>query len=129
MATKLPLRPSDEPEPGVDPFADVPQKPEGPVAAAMLAGGIGALALGLATTLAEASVGVHDALDLTEAVGPLSGKTSVAVIAWLVAWLVLHVAYRKRRVDLGPIFTITLALVALGVVGTLPTFFQLFAGE
>lgn len=34
---------------------EYPDRPEGPISAAILAGGIGSLALGLVTTLAEAS--------------------------------------------------------------------------
>lgn len=56
--------------------SDVPSAlPDGPLAAALLAAGIGAFALGLFTTLAEASVGFRERLILNAGVGPLSGKT------------------------------------------------------
>ncbi len=129
MATRVPVEPRGGGEPAMEQFADVVEKPMGPVAAAMIAGGVGAFVLGLATTLSEASETVHDALDWNAAVGPLSGKTLLAVIAWLVAWLILHLVYRGRDATLRAAFTITLTLVALGVLGTLPTFFTLFAGE
>jgi len=45
-------------------------KPEGPIAAAIIAGGIGSLALGFFTVLAEASKGAKDALNLYDPVGP-----------------------------------------------------------
>jgi hypothetical protein len=108
---------------------EFPDKPEGPIAAAILAGGVGCLALGVATTLAEASTSVHDWLDLDSDVGPLSGKTIVAVVVWLVAWPVLHIAYRNRPFETRRALTIALVLVALGVVGTFPTFFQAFTSE
>ncbi|HZA00050.1 MAG TPA: hypothetical protein VE575_14920, partial [Acidimicrobiales bacterium] len=69
---------------------EFPDKPEGPIAAAILAGGVGCLALGVLTTLAEASTAIHDWLELSSDVGPLAGMTVVAVIVWLVAWAVLH---------------------------------------
>jgi hypothetical protein len=118
---------SDLPETSGAGTADV--KPTGAAAAAMLAAGIGSLAMGIATTLAEASVGVHDALEWSGAVGPLSGKTIVAAAVFFLSWFVLYVALRQRAVNLTRIFWLTLVLVGLGVLGTLPTFFQLFAAE
>jgi hypothetical protein len=103
-----------------------PDKPEGPIAAAMIAGGIGCTALGFLTTLAEASTDVKDWLQWKDRVGPLSGKTIMAVIVWLVAWVVLHLIYRTRPFETRRAFVITLVLIALGVVGTFPTFFQAF---
>ena len=104
-----------------------PDKPEGPVAAAILAGGIGCLAMGVLTTLAEASTGVKDFLTFTKAVGPLGGKTILTGAIWLVSWIVLHMAYRGKEVESRRALSIALILIALGVVGTFPIFFQLFA--
>jgi hypothetical protein len=108
---------------------EFPDKPEGPIAAAILAGGIGCFALGLLTTLAEASTSVHDWLEFNSDVGPLSGKTIVAVIVWLIAWAVLHVVYRAKPFETRRALTIALVLIALGVIGTFPTFFQAFASD
>ena len=86
----------------VEPVAESPagieyvDQPEGPIAAAIIAGGVGAAALGVVTTLAEASTDVKDALEWNADVGPLSGKTLVAVIVGLVAWAILHVMLRQR---------------------------------
>jgi len=102
-------------------------KPEGPISAAILAAGTGAFTLGLLTTLAEASESVADALRWSTAVGPLSGKTSLAVIVWLVVWAALHLALRRKTYETGRALTIAVVLIGLGVVGTFPTFFELFA--
>lgn len=107
--------------------AEATDKPEGPVAAAILAAGVGALALGVLTTLAEASQGIKDFLNLYDPVGPLSGKTIGAVLIWLVAWLVLHLIYRTKPVESRLALTVSLVLIALGVIGTFPVFFQAFA--
>jgi hypothetical protein len=117
--------PTDDRLAGVE-FSD---KPEGPIAASIIAGGIGAAALGLFTTLAEASTDIHDWLDWDADVGPLSGKTIMAVIVWLVAWAVLHVVYRSRPYETRRAFIIAVVLIALGVLGTFPTFFQAFAPD
>lgn len=106
---------------------DYPDKPEGPIAAAILAAGVGSLALGILTTLSEASESVHDALELNSDVGPLSGKTVFAVIIWLVAWAVLHLVLRDRTYETRRAVATSLVLIGLGVVGTFPPFFQAFA--
>ena len=101
-------------------------RPEGVISAAILATGVGATTLGVVTVLAEASTAVKDALAWSTAVGPLSGKTAVAVIVWLLSWVVLHIVLRNRSTETGRALTITLVLIALGVLGTFPPFFQLF---
>jgi hypothetical protein len=103
-------------------------KPEGPIAAAIIAGGIGAAALGLFTTLAEASEGVKDWLQWSDAVGPLSGKVLMAVLVWLVAWAILHLALRSKPYETRRALVISLVLIGLGVLGTFPLFFQAFGG-
>ena len=119
-------RPSDEPGARAEGIA-YPDRPEGPVVAAVLAAGVGALTLGVVTTLAEASSGFRNALNWNSAVGPLSGKTIVTVLVWLVAWAILHVAYRNRPTETRQALIITLVLIGLGVLGTFPLFFELFA--
>jgi hypothetical protein len=108
---------------------EYPDKPEGPVSAAIIAGGIGSLALGIFTTLAEMSEGFKDFLNFNNPVGPLSGKTTYAVVVWLVAWVILHVMYKDKAFESRKALTVALILVALGVLGTFPIFFQAFAAE
>lgn len=105
------------------------EKPEGPIAAAIIAAGIGAATLGLLTTLAEASESFSDWLAWSDDVGPLSGKTILTVAVWLVAWAILHVALRNRQRGVASAMTIGLVLVVSGLVGTFPTFFQAFAPD
>lgn len=116
-------RSTDNPSGGVP----SPAKPEGPVVAAMIAGGIGCFAMGLFTTLAEASASVKEFLAWNAGVGPLAGKTGMAVIIWLASWVILHIVYRNRSANLQRALIITLVLVGLGFVMTFPTFFQAFA--
>src|SRR5215218_887604 len=88
-------------------------RPTGPIAAAILSTGIGAVVLGFLTTLNEASTGVHDFLEFDEDVGPLSGKTIIAVIAYLASWGLLHAMWRRGNPALRPILIATAALIAL----------------
>jgi hypothetical protein len=113
----------------VDENALGPDKPFGPVAAALLAAGIGSFALGLMTTLAEASTSFSDALAWSERVGALSGKTIVAVAVWLIAWAILHLLYRGKDPSHKVVYTITALLVAGGLLLTFPVFFQLFESD
>lgn len=108
-------------------LGDYTDKPEGPIAAAILAAGIGSFALGLLTTLAEANERIKEFLNLYDPVGPLSGKTVGAVAVWLVAWIVLHLLYRGKAVESRKELTISLVLIGLGLLGTFPVVFQAFA--
>lgn len=107
----------------------VAEKPFGPVAAVFLAAGIGAVILGILTTLAEASEGIKSALEWSKAVGPLSGKTIISVVVFLLSWAILHGVLRDKDLDPRKVFMWTAGLVALGLVLTFPTFFLLFAPE
>jgi len=106
---------------------DVLDKPDGPVAAAIIAGGIGAFALGFFTILAEVSASFKTLATLNEGVGGLSGKAVFTVIAWLVAWAALHLALRAKSFDVGKATLIALVLIAVGVVTTIPPIFTMFA--
>jgi hypothetical protein len=97
----------------------------GPVAAAMLAGGIGCFFLGLMTSLSESSKVIEGILTFSNPVGALSGKTIVAIVFWLVSWAILAGKWKDQSVDFGKIYNVTLILVALGVLGTFPLFFDL----
>jgi len=106
-----------------------PERPLGPAAAVMLATGIGALTLGILTTLAEASTGIADFLQFKDRVGPLSGKTIISTAAFFGAWGLLAVLWRRTSPPLRPVLIVAVVLLALGFLGTFPTFFQAFASE
>lgn len=61
--------------------------------------------------------------------GPLSGKTIFATVAFLASWIVLTPLLRYRSFPWRPVVGATVVLVALGILGTFPTFFQAFAPE
>lgn len=105
------------------------EKLNGPAIAATLAVGIGSLALGLLTILSEASVGIHDALEFYDKVGPLSGKTIVAVLVYLAAWAGLHAAFKNRDLPWQPYLRATAVMIGLALLFTFPPFFLMFASE
>jgi hypothetical protein len=98
----------------------------GRAGAATLAAGIGSCALGLFTILAAASEAIKEFLNFYKPAGALSGKTTLAVLIWLVAWVVLHSRWKDKEVNFQGIFTWTLILIALALLGTFPPFFELF---
>lgn len=95
----------------------------GAAMAAVLASGIGSFSIGLIVVLNEA--GVFAVPALYGPAGGVSGRTTLAVVVWLVAWGVLHSRWRERNVDAARILTATLTLVVLGVLGTFPPLWQL----
>ncbi|MCL4267374.1 MAG: hypothetical protein KJ069_29625 [Anaerolineae bacterium] len=101
----------------------------GVAAATFIASGIGVLFLGLMTTGAELSAGLKEALNWWNPAGPLTGKTSVAVLAWLISWVLLHTLWKNKEIDLWKSFIITLVLIGLGVLFTFPPIFEAFAAE
>jgi hypothetical protein len=103
-----------------------PAEPNCGLAAAFLAAGVGCAALGAGVVLTSASEKIATLMTLSEAVGPLSGKSAVAVTAWVTSWLPLHLALRHRVVSFAKVTRTTFLLVALGLVGTFPPFFQQF---
>ena len=95
----------------------------------MIAAGIGVFVLGFFTTAAVISGGIKCFLawwEWGQGVGPLAGKSTLAILAWLISWLIFDLLWRKKDVDLKTAFYIGLGLGVLGAIGTFPTFFELF---
>ena len=108
-------------------------KPNGPVAAAFIATGIACLVLGIFVTLNEFSPAVSSFLKFDanfgfgKGVGPLSGKVGMAVIAYVISWVVLHFLWRGKELNFGTVLLASLILVGLGFALTFPPIFKLAA--
>ena len=98
----------------------------GPAAAAFISGGIGILVLGLMTTGAVISEGLSTFLNWRDPVGPLSGKTGMAIIVWLISWVAMHTIWKDKEYDLNKAFTIMLILIGVGLLLTFPPIFEAF---
>jgi len=98
--------------------------PNGGAMAAYLAAGIGAFAMGLMVILNEA--GVYAAPALYGPAGGVSGRTTLAVIGWVIAWAVLHSRWKAREVEAGRVQAITFALAGLGLLLCFPPVWSLF---
>ena len=95
-------------------------------AAAMIAAGGGSLALGIFVILAEVSPAAKTFMTLYPPAGPLSGKTTFAVVLWLLAWAIFHVMLRDKEISLRVAVVVSFILIGLGFLGTFPPFFLLF---
>jgi len=105
-------------------------KPDGPGAAMMISAGFGVFVLGFLTVLAEASAGANTWLatwQWGQGVGALAGKSTVSSLLYFASLALLWVLWRNKDFDLKKAFYIGLGLGVLGVIGTFPTFFQMFA--
>ena len=98
----------------------------GPAAAAMISGAMGIFVIGLLTTGSVIFEGLKEALNWWNPAGPLTGKTGVGVIAWLISWALLNTVWKGKEYDLRKTFIITLIFVALGVILTFPPVFEAF---
>lgn len=95
----------------------------------MVSAGIGCALIGIATVLAEAYPSVKEALNWWNPAGPLTGKTGVGVITWLIGWFLLHLTLKKRELPFAKAWHITLFFIIIGLLGTFPPVFELFASH
>jgi hypothetical protein len=112
----------------VPPVASETARPSGPAAAVVLAAGLGSFALGLLSVLTASSTSVSSMLTLSERAGDLSGVTTAAAVVFSTAWAVLARAWRHADPPLVPVAAAAAVLIALGLLGTFPPFFNLIGG-
>lgn len=98
----------------------------GRASAAVLAAGVGSFAMGLFTTLKAVSKTIKGFYVFYFPTGELSGISTLAVLTWLIAWVALHTSWKDHQVHFRKVFVITLVLIALGLLGTFPPFFEMF---
>jgi hypothetical protein len=103
--------------------------PNGAAAAAVFAASIGGLVLGILALAADAMAAIGRVLNFWNPTGPLSGVTSAALLAWLVAWLVLSRLWSGRNLDLRRINLLAATLFAIGLLLTFPPFMDLLQGK
>jgi hypothetical protein len=103
-------------------------KPNGPVAAALLAGGIGSAVFGLIVLFSELSESFGAALNWYNPVGALSGKSTLGIAAFFITWAVLHAMWKDKEINFSSVSTTALVLLAIGLLGTFPPFWHLFSG-
>jgi hypothetical protein len=103
--------------------------PNGPAAAAIMAAGIGSCALGVLAVVADASKTVGGWFTFYFPSGPLSGVTSVTILAWLISWWFLAKRWRARNVNLSKTNALAFLLLALSLLLTFPPLADLLSGK
>ncbi len=103
-------------------------KPNGPVAAALLAGGIGSAVFGLLAFFSELSTSFSATMNWYNPVGPLSGKSTLGIAAFFIAWGILHSMWKDKEINFSSISTASLVLLAIGLLGTFPPVWHIFSG-
>jgi hypothetical protein len=94
----------------------------GAALASFLGAGIGAFAIGVFVLANEA--GIFAAPTLYGSAGGVSGRTTFAVVTWLIAWSVLHNRWKGRQIESRRVHVITVVLIGLGILGTFPPLWE-----
>ena len=104
------------------------EKVNGPVSAALLAGGIGSAAMGLITLIYELNdkSAFAKSMSWNKGVGGLSGKSMWAIIIFFVSWAILHYVWKDKDTDFARISSVSIALLIVGLLGTFPPVWHLF---
>jgi hypothetical protein len=101
--------------------------PNGPAWAAILAASIGCVTFGLLVDLAAASHAISNSLNFYNPTGDLSGKSTVAIAAWLIIWAVLHARWKKEDVrSPGGIMVLSVVLILLAMIAVFPPVVGIF---
>ena len=95
----------------------------GAAVAALLAAGIGAFAMGFVVILNEA--GLFAAPALYAPAGGVSGRTTFAVVIWLIGWAVLHRRWKHRQLEPRRVHALILVLIGAGVLLCFPPLWAL----
>jgi hypothetical protein len=97
-----------------------PVHTNGSGAAAILAAAIGSFSLAVLTVAADKSAAIKNNLVFYKPTGALSGVTTVAILLWLILWIVLELLWKKKTVELKRISIAAFILLALSLLLTFP---------
>ncbi len=114
-----------------------PRTPGGVAVAALLSGMFGMLTLAIVNVFTAASKDfnafVHDIGKLwmpgAAGIGPYAGKETLALVAWLGTWVVLHLALRRHDVPISRWLIVFLLGVGLATTLVWPPVFEHLAGH
>jgi hypothetical protein len=105
------------------------ERTSGPGAAVVLGSAIGGFTLGVLALASDAFPALARLLNFWTPTGPLSGVTDIAILVWLVSWLVLSRRWVGRNPNLRRINRAAALLFALGLLLTFPPFMDLLQGK
>ena len=97
--------------------------------AAILAAGIGALALGVFAFAGDAVHWIGRAFSIWPPSGALSGVTTAAIAVWLGSWYWLARRWRGRTVALAWVNSAAFVMLLTGLLLTFPPFMDFLQGK
>ena len=103
--------------------------PNGPACAAIVAAGAGCCMMGVLAVTGDASKRVAGMLNFYAPAGPLSGVSTMAVVGWLVVWIVLARMWRGKSVAMRRVNVVAFLLLAAGLLLTFPPVGDLLIGK
>lgn len=98
--------------------------PNGAALAAFAAAGVGAFAMGLISLLN--ATGFLPVPTLYGPAGGVTGRTTLAVLIWLIAWGTLHRQWKDQDLETGGVHAAAIGLTGLGILLALPPVWSLF---
>jgi hypothetical protein len=98
--------------------------PNGTALAAYAAAGVGAFAVGSISLLN--AIGVLPVPTLYGPAGGVTGRTTLAVLIWLIVWAVLHHRWKDRDMATSGVHAAAIVLTLLGILFALPPVWSLF---
>jgi len=101
-------------------------RPNGAGAAAILAAGIGCLALAVLAILGDKSAALGRFFIFVKPTGPLSGVSTCAIAVWLASWAAWHAGWRARNLPASRVAAVAIVLLILGFLLTFPPIADLF---
>jgi hypothetical protein len=101
----------------------------GAAGAAVLAAGLGCFALGVLAVAGDGSKALARLLTFYRPTGPLSGVSTMAILAWLAAWIAGNRLWRGKTVAIGKMSGAAFVLLALGLLLTFPPLEDLLLGK
>lgn len=101
----------------------------GAACAAIVAAGAGCFAMGVLAVAGDGSKRLAGLLNFYAPSGPLSGVSTMAVVAWLVVWAVLARLWRGKTVAMRRANVVAFLLLAGGLLLTFPPVGDLLIGK
>jgi hypothetical protein len=101
----------------------------GGAAAAIVAAGVGCFAVGMLALAGDGAKTVAKLLTFYKPTGPLSGVSTVAIVVWLVTWLLLARWWSGKTVSMAKVNVAAFVFLAVGLLLTFPPFEDLLLGK
>jgi hypothetical protein len=108
---------------------DTSALPNGAAAAAIVAAGFGCFSLGACAFLGDAIPALKPFFTFYTPTGPLSGVTTIGIVAWLLLWALLARTWGGKNIAMGKSNLVAFLLLGGGFLLTFPPFVDFLQGK